>query len=626
MWVLQALAIMLSIQAGTLDLVEPPPVVNNLPVALPAPLNLPVGLPSSPVLKGPANNQVLPPKRPVAPSRGGKCAPVARYYLSSEKIHEYLMNTLPPQIEDMVKCDEVNLEGLVGAVLDTVGHSDLLSILDITSLLGGVGGLGLGGLLGKEGNEDSSKPSSGSKATGGLGQLIPEGLPGNQLLGGLLNLGGDKGPGKGMLNGQGLSELTKPLDGIVEDVSNLKGSVEDKVRDMVPESIKEPITDLLKMDIKDTLLELKVSQVSVDSTEITMGADEIEVLSSVTANIEGKGLLGTVVTLLQFQSSLDVIMKIAVSSNNTQCVNLDVQDTHMHVKEMNINLVKTVTETVPLPLPLPLNEVIPVVLTAKINENLEKSNSCAIVLNDFNECKNTTGLFSYQVHTTRISPKGLAILYCAKANIGNKTVPVPGGRLPPDPKNASIAVTISSSTLKTLVKHVAKQSSVQMSGLEAQITHIVLASQENNVLRVLYKVDIRKDGENFATGETKLFISHGSKISNSKLVPDIKLTRSEHSVVPPEAKAEVEDIMSEVTKKAWSKFNELHKKMNIPDGVTSNTLTNSNVKLLRSLPLVTEVTSNGHCSSSTWSAAATTASAKFAKLPPCELCRCRPPK
>lgn len=34
-------------------------------------------------------------------------------------------------------------------------------------------------------------------------------------------------------------------------------------------------------------------------------------------------------------------MNIAVSSNNTQCVNLDVQDTHMHVKEMNIQLVQT---------------------------------------------------------------------------------------------------------------------------------------------------------------------------------------------------------------------------------------------------------------------------------------------
>lgn len=52
-------------------------------------------------------------------------------------------------------------------------------------------------------------------------------------------------------------------------------------------------------------------------------------------------LLGTVINLMQFQSQMDVTMRIAVSSNNTQCVNLDVQDTHMQVKEMNIQLIET---------------------------------------------------------------------------------------------------------------------------------------------------------------------------------------------------------------------------------------------------------------------------------------------
>lgn len=38
---------------------------------------------------------------------------------------------------------------------------------------------------------------------------------------------------------------------------------------------------------------------------------------------------------------MDVMTTIAVASNNTQCVNLDAQDTHMHVKEMKIQLVET---------------------------------------------------------------------------------------------------------------------------------------------------------------------------------------------------------------------------------------------------------------------------------------------
>ncbi|GAB1287088.1 Vomeromodulin [Apodemus speciosus] len=601
------------------------------------------------------------------------------------------MKTLPPQIEDLVKCDDVDLDGVVGNLLTTVEGSAVMDILDVTSLLSGGGGLGIGGLLGKEGNEDSSKPSSGSKAAGGLGQLIPDGLPGTDVLGGLLNLGGDKGPGKGLLNGNGLSDIKKPVDDIVNNVSNLKDTVHDKVISMVPETVKEPLEGLLKMDIKETMLKLKVSQVTVDSTDITMGADGIQVLSTVTATIEGEGLLGAVINVMQFQAKLDVTMNIAVSSNNTQCVNLDVQDTHMHVKEMNIQLIETVGETLPLPVPLPLKDVVPVLLTAKINENLEKSNSCAIVLSDFNNCKNTSGLFSYQVQTAKISPKGLAILYCVstrwlfngnwmkdgsiprpqktsdgrmgtthkqaknpalqprttqpgrqkqaievmdgdtesaqlpswdpskklhsldeaqklhnmrgsaskscnihkahsqaegrnsahttrvigvKANIDNKTVPVLWRSAASRSQNASIAVTISSSTLKTLIKHVARNSSVQMNDLEAQITYIAFASQENNTLRVLYKVDIKKDE-----------IIHLPWQQISKLhtdILDIKLQGPRTLWCHPEAKEEVEGIMSEVTKKAWSRFNELYKKMNIPEGVSSNTLTNSNVKLLKS--------------------------------------------
>ncbi|KAL1789470.1 vomeromodulin isoform X1 [Sigmodon hispidus] len=174
-----------------------------------------------------------------------------------------------------------------------------------------------------------------------------------------------------------------------------------------------------------------------------MAADEIQVHSTATATISGKGALGSVINLLQFKSELEVTTKIVISPNNTQCVDLDVTDTHIQVNEMKLQLVDTVTETVPLPVPLPLQNVIPMVLTAQMNENLEKSNSCAIVLKDFNECKNATGLFKYQVQSGRISSKGLSILYCVKANIDNKTVPVPGSRLPPDPKNANISVTMS---------------------------------------------------------------------------------------------------------------------------------------------------------------------------------------
>ena len=75
-----------------------------------------------------------------------------------------------------------------------------------------------------------------------------------QVLGGLLNLGGDKGPGKGLLNGNGLSDIKKPVEDVVNNVNNLKDTVHDQVINMVPENIKDPVKDLLKMDIKETVL------------------------------------------------------------------------------------------------------------------------------------------------------------------------------------------------------------------------------------------------------------------------------------------------------------------------------------------------------------------------------------
>ncbi|MEJ1278936.1 hypothetical protein NN561_009861 [Cricetulus griseus] len=397
MWALRALVIALSIQAGTLDLVETPPVVSSLPVAVPNGSPLPLSLPTAPHHKSSSSSQGSPIKKHPAASKGGKCAPAARYFLSSGKLHD---------------C-----------------------------------GLGLDGLLGKEGNEDSSKPSSGSKATGGLNKLLPGGGAG---LDSLLNLGGDKGSGKGLLKGEGLSSIKKPLNDMVENVDNIKDSVETKVKEILPSEIKDPVSDLLKINLKELLLEFQVDEVTVDSTDITMAADEIQVHSTVTATIGGKGVLGPVISALKFESDMEVTMKIAISSNNTQCVNLDIQDTHIQVNEMKIQLIETWRNPTPVPSFLGTST------TAKMVE----------------------------------------------ANLGKKSVPVPGRRLPPDPKDATISVTMSSSMLKILIIYVAKQSSVKMNGLDANITKIAYAFQKDKQLRISYEAAITKDSEDFATGKT----------------------------------------------------------------------------------------------------------------------------
>lgn len=51
-------------------------------------------------------------------------------------------------------------------------------------------------------------------------------------------------------------------------------------------------------------------------------------------------LAGPVIGILGFQVHSEVILKIGISTNNTQCVDLQVQDKDIEVKEVNMQLVK----------------------------------------------------------------------------------------------------------------------------------------------------------------------------------------------------------------------------------------------------------------------------------------------
>ncbi|KAL1791132.1 hypothetical protein HispidOSU_026992 [Sigmodon hispidus] len=135
--------------------------------------------------------------------------------------------------------------------------------------------------------------------------------------------------------------------------------------------------------------------------------------------------------------------------------------------------------------------------------------------------------------------------------------------------------------LKILLLYVAKNSSVKMNDLDAHIVRVAYAFQKDKLLTVHYLVEITKDSEDIALGEMQLVIAHDSKISKNKLVPAIKLKSSENTVDPSEAKDEVGSIMTEIMNKAWSVFNEMYKQMNIPEGLSSFSVKNVNVKSLQ---------------------------------------------
>ncbi|XP_029772698.1 vomeromodulin-like [Suricata suricatta] len=589
-----AFIVTLTIQARALDLLSPPLPVGNLPqlpldVTKKVPLNLPLGppplgplplgpLPFGPLPLGPpfrgaqkgSPSMKLPTRTP-----GSKCLPVARYSMSSHKLEEYLNATLPPEIKKMLMCEEINLAGLVGTVISTVSNSNLLSVLDLTSSLNLPGGALLGGILDKESGGQSPKlplPLV-SKAT--------EALNIQDTLGSLLPIGAEKNPVKGLVNTLDLPNLSPPLNDVVNQASKLTDSTEGVINSVVPAGIGDAVTGLIKnANIEDLLLGLHVQEVTVESMTSSMTHDGILVSTTATAFIGGKGLAGPVVSLLGFQVHSDITLKIGISTNNTQCVNLQVQDKDIKFKKVSLQLVETLTGT--LPVPLPLDQIIPQVLTVAMKENLQESASCGINLSDSNKCKNSTGLFEFSIISSRISAQGLSIFFCAKAFFNKNTVPVLGSALPPDPKNANTSLTLSHKLFNIIITLSVKQCSIKTDNMAASITKVAYSFKSGNQLQITFWISVEKDGENFATVERTSIISHDSKISKNKLIPDFKVISSEDTVTPSEAGAEVQEGLHQLMKKCLSTINETTGAWNVPQGLPSTPPINAKVKVLKS--------------------------------------------
>ncbi|XP_019571434.2 vomeromodulin [Rhinolophus sinicus] len=514
---LWALASILALQVEALTLLSPPPVLQQLPVG-----NLPVrrrnvyNYPTVRRAARTAENRPQPQKR--------ECYPMARYFMSGDKLRDYLNATVPPQIEKMLMCAEVDLAGLLGTVLETVTDLDLLSLLDITSSLDILGGGGLGGILGKgSSSKSSNSPQSPLSEATGVTNLLPQAQ-------GILNSitpNDGQGPDDNASRG---SSLLQPLSAVGNKVGELIESTKGVLESVVPAGITDGLLGGLgNIDLKDLLIGLEVQKATVENMKLTMTGDGILVQATTTAFVAGKGLLGAVLSILGFQVNSDVTLKIGISTNNAQCVNLQVQDRDIRVKEVNLLLVKAVTDA--LPVSLPLDDIVSEVLTVDMNENIKKSKSCDIDFSDFNECKSSTGLFTYHIKSFRTSAQGLSILYCA---FFKEAVPMPGSPLPPIPKNANVSITLSRTMVRAVVIHSAKQSSIQMNDLGTQFARIVYSSQPDNKVQNTYWVNVTKDGESFATGQTNLIVSYTCKILKGKLKVDVKIESFEHSMTPPD--------------------------------------------------------------------------------------------
>uniref|UniRef100_A0A8C3W0B2 Vomeromodulin n=1 Tax=Catagonus wagneri TaxID=51154 RepID=A0A8C3W0B2_9CETA len=482
---------MLAIQAKAFVLLtphsDPLPQLRAVPVNMPSELslNFPDGEPRLRVSRKSSIPEGSPSiKRPDETS-GANCPPVAKYFLSSSKLNDYLNVILPQKIEKILMCEEINLAGVLGEVISTVSNSDLLSALDITSLLSLSGGGGLGGILGK------GTSTLGILGGGGLGGILGKGTGtaslgilgggsgglGGSLGGGLAGgLGGglagtlSKGTASLGILGGGSGGLEKnPVKEAVDstgllDINKPKESTEGILNSVAPEGINNGLKSLLgNVNLEDLLLGLKVEKVTVENITSTITDDGILVFAKTTAFIGGEGLAGPVVGLLGFQMQVEVILKIGISTNNTKSVAFQVQEKDIEVKKVNLQIAETITDTLPLPLPLPLDDTISQLLTVTISKNVSCGKGMGTTLEvSAYVIGNTTGLFNYHVKSSRISAEGLSVFYCVSAHFRQNTS-LPGRPLPPDPKNANVSITLSGEMLEEIVAQSANQSSVKVS-------------------------------------------------------------------------------------------------------------------------------------------------------------------
>ena len=163
-------------------------------------------------------------------------------------------------------CEEVNLAGVLGEAISTVSNSDLLSVLDITSLLSLSGGGGPGGILGK--GTSSLGILGGGGLAGGLGGTLSKGtaslgiLGGGGLAGGLSGgLAGGLGGILGQENGKKSPKYSAPLlSGGTDAVSDLTSMSQEALG-------RPPLTSAEKNPVKEAVDSTGLLDSNKESTE-----------------------------------------------------------------------------------------------------------------------------------------------------------------------------------------------------------------------------------------------------------------------------------------------------------------------------------------------------------------------
>ncbi|XP_055977513.1 vomeromodulin-like [Sorex fumeus] len=482
--------------------------------------------------------------------------------------------SLPDKIEDLVKCSDVNLAGLVGSVLSTACGTDLLALLPMDAL----SGLGvLDGALGKSADAKAPSAAEGSDpAAVPVSPMVPDGLP------------------VSVASAEALQDVVEPISQVAQDAASKAKSLAgltDPLRKVssVVDTAKNllstgPVRDLLPSlgsgsssgdrDGSGLLLNTKLGDVTVNSITYSMTDKGMDAQASVTAGVIAEGIAGAAVTVLEIQVSMVVTVHISSThepANNT--CQLEVEQKSMEVTEVCIMLVKTALDMLPMSLPLPisLNDVMLMVLSVELTKNAKES-SCAIQLDDFDTGKNVTGaVCQYTIAKTNIYADGLCISYCAKCTWNKIPVSMPGSSIPKHPKNDSVSLILSHETVKEFVTRCAKPVRVKVGDVEACISRLSYGYRPDQKLELIMNFELKKAGQPYGIARSVAMYSHLCRTANGKMVADIKMiSMTQQTTMPPEIMDEMPNLVYEVQSRAVSAITGCLSQWNLPTGVSSN--------------------------------------------------------
>ncbi|XP_043836725.1 vomeromodulin-like [Dromiciops gliroides] len=541
---------MLGVPGGSLlsmpDLSTPLQPTTSLKVLSGVP-KLPISIP--PVPNIPSITKKKPSKDP-AERNELHCDASAWYFLSTMKINNYLIDAIPKIIEDLFNCAEFDVAGFIKTILESANFKSFLSAASLLSL---GGGNPLSGFMGSMPLPMDGLASSDflTSMTGNLPAQGPDVAKLTSLFGGAKNVLGQSG---NPLEGKKSDDFLKSALGNIKTSEGRQGL--DKSEDLV-NTVKKtassganvlPGSDLGALvensdKITDSLGNQKFHAHNIVIKNITTRTESsfIIVQAYVQADISGpENLIGSVVDVVGFRVQATVELKIALKTNGTKCATFEILETKMKVVSINMQVVERIKNEIG-EVPFPMESIVPSLLMLNVTPQTE-------------------------------------------INYKDKSSPVAGGQSPLIPEKAEVSVVLSSSIVKAIVTHIAKESFIKTRSGEIKVKSISYKLLDKE-LQLIISSEVKENGVKTANLLSTLNFHHKAVITNGYMSDSINLLSSEHNIDPPDNEV-AKELGKQMVEKMVTQANDDMRHFNMPVGPEADVLNGVPVKVVpQTVPL-----------------------------------------